>query len=119
MVSEPLTRISTVFFFFSAAFTRRRRPVVSTATTQTATALVIREYLDIRFLSVVLFSQDRLDQIPDMRVDVLEGFFVSGAHLFRCALHERRVLHVPVEAHRLGWRRRKNSLRLLRQRHDH
>src|SRR4051812_40286775 len=70
-------------------------------------------------LSVLVFSKDRLDQIPDMGVDVLERLFVRSPNFLGGPLDSRRVFYVPVEGHRLGWRRRENSLGLFSQRHDH
>src|SRR6266404_2522677 len=64
---------------------------------------------------LLLFSEDRLDQIPDVSVDVLERFFVGGTNLLGRPFHEGRVSDVPVEPHRFGRRRGENFLGLVRQ----
>src|SRR2546425_13160200 len=110
MVSEPLTRMT-------AAEAGWQRPSARTAATA---APPKRAWLSIIFsVSVLLlFSEDRLDQIPDMGVDVLKRLFVGGPNLLGCSLHEGRVSDVPVEPHRLGRRRGENFLGLVRQGDD-
>src|SRR2546423_13715868 len=115
-----MARISTVFFFLSAAL---ERPAVTTiaviATAAVSRVVVHSRGLRIFFLlSVFVLSEDRLDQIPNVCVDVLERLFVRGPDLFRGPLDSRRVFDVPVEGHRLGWRRWENSLGFFGQRHD-
>src|SRR6266850_4326851 len=109
MVSEPIfwmTCLSAAAPTWQRQASRAARPAVSS------------ERLRIFLLSVVVFSQDRLDQIPDMGVDVLERFFVRGPNFLGRPLDSRRVFYVPVEGHRLGWRRRENFLGFFGQSHD-
>src|ERR1043166_1186198 len=109
MVSEPLTRMF-------AARPGWQNPSARTAATA---APLKRGWLNIIFfISVLLFSEDRLDQIPDVGVDVLERFFVGGANLLGRPFHEGWISDVPVEPYRLGRRRGENFLGLVRQGDD-
>src|SRR5438876_7149478 len=110
-----MARISTVFFFLSAALERPAvRTIAVIATAAMSSVVVHSRGLRIFFLlSVLVFSEDRLDQIPNVCVDVLERLFVRGPDLLGRPLDSRRVFGVPVESHRLGWRRRENFLGFL------
>src|SRR5713226_4996764 len=117
IVSEP--RMVMLVFSSLALARQSRTGSAASARAPNSRPVLSRERLSIGLLSVDLFSQDRLDQIPDVRVDVLERSFVGRSNLLGRTFHERRVLHVPVERHRLGWRRRENFLGIPVQRHDH